>query len=147
MENQTEKKWYQKPTSIIILLIFFFPVGLYLMWKNELWTKQIRWVVSSAIVIVVIANANNNNSDNSNYQSDFSRNNNNQNCIGNQDCISKIRENFSNTGKTILGEEYIGNGKFGISFMDSQHPGAAYNATVSSDCNCNIINSDVSTIR
>jgi micrococcal nuclease len=68
MENQTEKKWYQKPTGIIILLIFFFPVGLYLMWKNELWTKQIRWVVSAAIVIVVIANANNNNSDNSNYQ-------------------------------------------------------------------------------
>ena len=68
------------------------------------------------------------------------------NCYGNESCISKIRENFSNTGKTILGEEYLGNGKFGISFMDAQH-GDAYNATVTTDCNCNVTNVNVSTIR
>jgi hypothetical protein len=71
---------------------------------------------------------------------------NSENCIGNEGCISKVRENFISTGKTILGEEYIGNGKFGISFMDSQRPGA-YNATVTTDCNCNVTDVNVSTIR
>ena len=75
-----------------------------------------------------------------------STNNNSQSCLGNEGCISKVRENFTNTGKTILGEEYIGNGKFGISFMDSQNPGA-YNATVTTDCNCNVTNVNVSTIH
>jgi hypothetical protein len=57
MENQTELKWYQKPTGIIILLIVFFPVGLFLMWKNEMWSKKTRWIVTGAIGILFIANA------------------------------------------------------------------------------------------
>ena len=101
--------------------------------------KQILLILLAASAIVAC--------NDSSKQSDSNSNNNNQNCIGNQDCISNIRKNFSNTGKRILGEEYLGNGKFGISFMDGQHPGAAYNATISTDCNCNIINSDVSNIR
>jgi hypothetical protein len=61
MENQTELKWFQKPTGVIILLIFFFPVGLYLMWKNDLWTKQTRWIVTAMIAVVIVANAGKNN--------------------------------------------------------------------------------------
>jgi len=57
MENQTELKWYQKPTGIIILLIVFFPVGLFLMWKNEMWSKKTRWIVTGAIAILFIASA------------------------------------------------------------------------------------------
>jgi hypothetical protein len=56
MENQTELKWFQKQTGIIILLILFFPVGLYLMWKNQLWTKKTRWIVSGVLAVLVIAN-------------------------------------------------------------------------------------------
>lgn len=66
MENQTELKWYQKPAGVIILLIFFFPVGLYLMWKNELWTKQTRWIVTGVLALIVIANAGNDKNSNSN---------------------------------------------------------------------------------
>jgi hypothetical protein len=66
--------------------------------------------------------------------------------VGSQSCIDNVRQNFSNTGKTILGEQYLGDGRFGISFMDSQHPGA-YNATISTDCKCNITSSNVSTMR
>lgn len=65
---------------------------------------------------------------------------------GNENCIESVRTSLTNTGKTILGEQYLGNGRFGVSFMDSQHPGA-YNATISTDCKCNITNSNVSTIR
>lgn len=62
MDNKTEKKWYQKPTAVVLLLIFFFPVGLYLMWKNELWTKQTRWIVTAVIAVVIVANAGSNGS-------------------------------------------------------------------------------------
>jgi hypothetical protein len=62
MENQTELKWYQKPNGVIILLIIFFPVGLYLMWKNELWTKKSRLIVTSVFAVMIIANTGNNNS-------------------------------------------------------------------------------------
>jgi hypothetical protein len=66
MENQTELKWYQKPIFVIILLIVFFPLGLYLMWKNELWTKQTRWIVTGVLALVVIANAGKNKNGGSN---------------------------------------------------------------------------------
>ena len=65
MENQTELKWYQKPISVIILLIFFFPVGLYLMWKNELWKKQTRWVITGIIAVAFVANSGSNSSSSS----------------------------------------------------------------------------------
>ena len=55
MENQNELKWYQKPEGVIALLILFFPVGLYLMWKNEHWTKRTRWIVTIVIAIAVIS--------------------------------------------------------------------------------------------
>lgn len=62
---------------------------------------------------------------------------------GNEKCISTIRNNFSNTGKTILGEEYLGNGNFGITFIDRNRPGS-YTARVSTDCNCGITNISIS---
>jgi hypothetical protein len=57
MENQTELKWHQKPTSIIILLVLFFPVGLYYMWKNDIWTKKTRWIVTASLAILFLVNA------------------------------------------------------------------------------------------
>jgi hypothetical protein len=54
MENQIELKWHQKPKLIIILLIFFFPVGLYFMWKNNLWTKKTRWIVTGICSLFLI---------------------------------------------------------------------------------------------
>ena len=61
MESQQELKWHQKPKGVIILLIFFFPAGLYLMWKNELWTKQTRWIITGIIAVLILANAGKNN--------------------------------------------------------------------------------------
>lgn len=62
MENQTELKWHQKPTQIILLLIFFFPVGLYFMWKNEMWSKTTRWIITGTIAFAVITNIGNDSS-------------------------------------------------------------------------------------
>ncbi len=45
-------------------------------------------------------------------------------CIGpgTNVCIGKVRLNFKNTKKTILGEEYLGNGNFGVTFIERNKP-------------------------
>ena len=57
MENQTSKKWHEKTTYIIICLILFFPVGLYFMWKNNIWSKKARWIISIFFLLAVIFNS------------------------------------------------------------------------------------------
>ena len=64
MENQL--KWYQKPVAVVLFLIFFFPVGLYLMWKNELWSKKARVVVTVFFGLLILGSLNNNNESNCN---------------------------------------------------------------------------------
>lgn len=54
MENQ--QKWHQKPVTAVLFLIFFFPVGLYLMWKNNLWSKTARIIVSVFFGLLVVGN-------------------------------------------------------------------------------------------
>lgn len=59
MENVpiTHKKWYQKSWGIIALLILFFPVGLYLMWKYSGWNKIAKWLITGFFVIMVFTNS------------------------------------------------------------------------------------------
>jgi len=71
---------------------------------------------------------------------------------GNESCINQVRQNFTNTGKTILGETYLGDGRFGISFLDVQNmrngiDNGTYEAAVSTDCNCNLTKVQVSRIN
>ena len=54
--------------------------------------------------------------------------------LGTESCIDKVRTNFENTNKTILGEVYLGNGNFGITYIDRNRPGS-YTTKVSTDCN------------
>lgn len=56
MEANQENKWHQNPIVVIALIIFLFPVGLYFMWKNELWSKRTRWIVTTIVALAVIAN-------------------------------------------------------------------------------------------
>jgi hypothetical protein len=67
-------------------------------------------------------------------------------CVGDQNCIANVRSNFSSTGKQILSEQYLGEGTFGISFLDLSR-GEAYNAEVYTDCNCQVKDVNVSMIR
>lgn len=43
-------KWYQKDPFIILLLVVFFPVGLYLMWKYSDWNPKAKWVVTGVLL-------------------------------------------------------------------------------------------------
>jgi len=67
-------------------------------------------------------------------------------CYGSENCVDKVRNNFRNAGKQILSEEYLGRGKFGITFLDPLR-GEAYNADVSTDCNCIISNVRVTIVQ
>lgn len=58
-------KWHQKPAGVIALLILFFPVGLFLMWKNKLWTPTTRVVVTIVIGVLLAGGGGGENSTNS----------------------------------------------------------------------------------
>lgn len=53
MDNQTKQsKWYDKTWLVIVLCIFFFPVGLYALWKNQSISKG--WKIGVTVVIALI---------------------------------------------------------------------------------------------
>lgn len=65
---------------------------------------------------------------------------------GDERCIQSVRDFLNNKGYRILGEEYIDNGIFGISYLDASR-GEAYNINIITDCDCNIISTRKSIIR
>jgi hypothetical protein len=52
--TDSTQKWTDKSSSIIILLILFFPVGVYFMWKNDVFSKSTRRIITIFIGLVVI---------------------------------------------------------------------------------------------
>lgn len=44
-----EKPWYMQNFWVIVLLLVFWPVGLYLMWKND-WSRNVKVVVTIAVL-------------------------------------------------------------------------------------------------
>ena len=47
-------KIYEKNWFIILMLVVFFPVGLFLMWKNAKWHKTVKIIISVFFAIMVI---------------------------------------------------------------------------------------------
>ena len=47
-------KIYEKNWFIILMLVLFFPVGLFLMWKNAKWHKTAKIIVTALIVVMAI---------------------------------------------------------------------------------------------
>ena len=54
-QDPDHKKWYQKTGWIIALLILFFPVGLFLMWKYTNWKKTVKGIITAIILIFALA--------------------------------------------------------------------------------------------
>lgn len=49
------KKWYQKNGGIILMLILFFPVGIFLMWRYSKWSNVAKIIVTAFFVLVLIS--------------------------------------------------------------------------------------------
>jgi hypothetical protein len=56
MENSIQSNWYDKTWLVVVLCIFFFPVGLYALWKNSSIAKGWKIGVTVFIAVIVIAN-------------------------------------------------------------------------------------------
>lgn len=65
MSNQ-EDKWYNKNVTVIVLLILFFPVGIYGLWKNKNFSSTIKLVITSVFgIFIIISGIGNSNRENS----------------------------------------------------------------------------------
>jgi len=51
---QSTQPWHRRTVSIVLLLIFFFPVGLFLLWMRPDWSVKRRGIISAVVGIVVI---------------------------------------------------------------------------------------------
>lgn len=54
-QDPDHKKWYQKTGWIIALLILFFPVGLFLIWKYTNWKKPVKGIITALILIIALS--------------------------------------------------------------------------------------------
>lgn len=54
MENKTSLQWYKRTPVIIALLIFLFPIGLFLMWRYTNWDKKTKWIVTGLVVLMIV---------------------------------------------------------------------------------------------
>lgn len=50
----TTDKWYTKTWVIVLFLIFFFPIGLFLMWRYKEWGKITKIVITVVIALMAI---------------------------------------------------------------------------------------------
>ena len=64
VNQKTKKSWYQQTWAIVLLLIFFFPVGLFLMWKYSNWKKPVKVIVTIILALIFIGNIGSEPSDN-----------------------------------------------------------------------------------
>ncbi|MGL4619766.1 hypothetical protein [Chroococcidiopsis sp.] len=67
MLKQKNLKWYETDSSIgiIVLLVIFFPLGLWSMWKYASWSLKTKGMVTGICILVGLFNLHNNPSSNS----------------------------------------------------------------------------------
>lgn len=54
MLNDSEKKFYQKGWFMWLMLIIFFPIGLYLLWKNPDYSKKAKIIITTVLAVFLI---------------------------------------------------------------------------------------------
>ena len=55
LQRPPQKKWYLGDQSIVLMLLVFFPVGLFLMWRYCRWPYLDKWIVTGLFVFLIIA--------------------------------------------------------------------------------------------
>lgn len=53
-EAESIEKWYEQTWVIVLFLIFFFPVGLFLMWRYAKWTTIVKTIVTVVIAVLFL---------------------------------------------------------------------------------------------
>jgi hypothetical protein len=47
-------KWYRTNIGVGAALLFFFPVGLYLLWSHPDWSKKSKWIVTAIVAVFIL---------------------------------------------------------------------------------------------
>lgn len=53
-EAESIEKWYEQTWVIVLFLIFFFPVGLFLMWRYAKWPTVVKIIVTVVIAVLFL---------------------------------------------------------------------------------------------
>ncbi len=53
-EKTDAKSWWENRTLVIVWLLFFFPVGLYGLWKGELFNSKMKGIFTGIVVAVFL---------------------------------------------------------------------------------------------
>jgi hypothetical protein len=51
---ETEKKWYEKPEWIFMLVLLVWPVGLVLLWQHKEITKKNKLIVTGIFLVLLV---------------------------------------------------------------------------------------------
>lgn len=51
----TDRRWFDSKPLVVLLLVFFFPAGLYALWKNREFSVRTKWAVSGVFVALLLA--------------------------------------------------------------------------------------------
>jgi hypothetical protein len=54
LQAPTPVPWYRRTTAVVLFLVFFFPVGLILLWMRTDWSVQRRSVITGFVAVLVI---------------------------------------------------------------------------------------------
>jgi hypothetical protein len=52
--SQPTQPWYQQTASVVLLLIFFFPVGMVLLWLRQDWSVRRRGTVTAVVGVIAL---------------------------------------------------------------------------------------------
>ena len=72
-ENTSVSKkssWYENKVIVIALLVVFFPVGLYGMWRSTQFTNKTKWIVSGIFALLIVLSGAGKDKTNQSTQSD-----------------------------------------------------------------------------
>ena len=53
-DRPDKPRWFDNQVTVVVLLIFFFPLGLYALWKNSTFESSTKWIVTGMIVMLVL---------------------------------------------------------------------------------------------
>lgn len=54
MNQESSSDWKLNPWAVGLLVVVFFPYGLYLVWKNPFWQTKTKWIVTGAYFACVV---------------------------------------------------------------------------------------------
>jgi hypothetical protein len=52
-QQNSDVKWHAQSTTVALLIIFLWPIGLFLMWKNSVWTGPIRLIITVLLMTIL----------------------------------------------------------------------------------------------